>query len=130
MRWVGLFAILPLAACEATVEQDEAVAASVATTCERNAEGQIECLRVAFELEGCGDLAPIGSMYKDAEATYAHLTAFDASSACQAEVKEAALNRGFTDRGEGEYARDFGEGYRELLTITDEGTLQWEREQQ
>ena len=130
MRFLVFAAIVALAGCDAAHDPGEVVTPKETGSCERNAQSQILCFRTAFELEGCTDLAPIGSMYKDAEATYAHLTAFDASPACQAEAKAAALDRGFTEEGEGEYARDFGEGYRELLTITAEGTLQWEREQQ
>ncbi|MEL6876647.1 MAG: hypothetical protein AAGL68_00930, partial [Pseudomonadota bacterium] len=35
------------------------------TACERNAQGQIACLRDAFALAGCQDLKPIGTMHKD-----------------------------------------------------------------
>ncbi len=116
---------------EQTSDQPKAMQSEVKRpTCERTEAGEITCIREAFELAGCGDLKPIGSMYKQQAAGFAHLTAFDASEACLTEVKEAALARGYSEDKPGEFRKIHEGGYSELLTISEDSTLQWEREQQ
>ncbi|MEL6878493.1 MAG: hypothetical protein AAGL68_10400, partial [Pseudomonadota bacterium] len=62
--------------------------------------------------------------------TFAHLTAFDASAACLTEAEEAAKSRGFIEGKPGEFLKTYDGGYSELLTISEDSTLQWERQQQ
>ena len=138
-------AVLGLAACnsEAEVAEAQEPAAPRAPTtkadeCLSDADGQLACIRTAFELENCDELQVQGSMFKDDAASggYQYYTAYTAPMACIDELKASAASRGFVD-GEG-FGLNFepGErpGYSEnvQLTATDDneyGGIEWERVQ-
>ncbi|MEM7664606.1 MAG: hypothetical protein AAF250_02000 [Pseudomonadota bacterium] len=111
--------------------------ANEAGACERDADGQTACLIQAFQLERCDSAAVLGSMFREneAEATYAHRTAFGVDATCAAELREVSRKRGLRENDKGEFVLTREGGYRETLIfglqISEDGSVvEWERTQQ
>lgn len=106
-------------------------------SCERDGDGQIECLKQSFGLTECGEAAVLGSMFRDNDASkaYSHRTAFGLGNSCVEDLRDGATSLGFRENDRGELVGRLREGYSETLIFglqvsTDGSVVEWEREKQ
>lgn len=102
--------------------------------CERDASGQVDCLKAAFDLESCDDAAVLGSAHSSSatDKTFNFRTAYGVKNACRAELEAAIKARGFRDVGKGQFVSKREPDYREsvifgLQTSPDGSVIEWER---